>query len=435
MSEREWSVRTSKEAIEMHERYIVQTYKPHKFVYARARGVWVWNPEGEKKMEMLSCYSALGGGHCHKDILQAFVRQARRYWPGSNAFYNDVAPLFAKELVEFCEMTKVLPINTGAEAVERAIKIARKWGYTCKESAADSLGFETVVQAVQTAKNWGQKNKGIPLDTAQIILCHNNFHGRTITVISASSHDKYKRFFGPLTPGFTLIPYGDLDALERAITPYTVAFLAEPIQGEGGIVVPPEGYLKGAKRICEKHNVLLIWDEIQTGLGRCGKRFAYEYEDAKPDILILGKFLGGGPGQVSAAVCNEKVASVLEYPEDGSTFQCHPIDCAAALAGLRLIQDEGLPERAFELGNYFQAELEKMKSPYVKEIRGRGLLRGVELKPELGGAKPFVARLIDEGILCNQTHEHTIRFAPPLVITRREIDWALKRVKKVLAGR
>jgi ornithine--oxo-acid transaminase len=434
MTKREWSITTSQEAIETHERYIVQTYRPHEFVYARGRGVWVWNPEGERKMEMLSCYSALGGGHCHKDILRAFVRQARRYWPGSNAFYNDVAPLFAKELVEFCEMAKVLPINTGAEAVERAIKIARKWGYTCKENTGDSLGFERVVDVVETAKTWGKKTKGIPLDTAQIILCDNNFHGRTITVISASSHDKYKRYFGPLTPGFTLIPYGDLAALEKAITPYTVAFLAEPIQGEGGVVVPPEGYLKGAKRICEKRNVLLVWDEIQTGLGRCGKRFAYQYEDAKPDILVLGKFLGGGPGQVSAAVCNEKVASVLAYPEDGSTFQCHPIDCAAALAALRLLQDEGLPERAFELGNYFRAELEKMKSTRIKEIRGKGLLIGIELKHELGGAKPFVTKLIEEGILCNQTREHTIRLAPPLVITRREIDWALKRLKKVLAG-
>ncbi len=432
MKERAWHVGTSQEAIEMHERYIVQTYRPHKFVYAKGEGVWVWNPEGEKKMEMLSCYSALGGGHCHKAILDAFVRQANRYWPGSNAFYNDVAPLFAKELVEFCGMAKVLPINTGAEGVERAIKIARKWGYTCKENTGDSLGFESVVEAAETAKNWGHKEKGIPLDTAQIIVCDNNFHGRTITVISASSHEQYRKYFGPLTPGFTFVPYGDLEALEKAITPSTVAFLAEPIQGEGGVVVPPDGYLKGAREICHKHNVLLIWDEIQTGLGRCGKRFAYEYEDARPDILILGKFLGGGPGQVSAAVCSEKVAGVLGYPEDGSTFQCHPIDCAAALAALRLIQDEELAERAFELGNYFQAGLENIHSPQVKEIRGKGLLKGVELKHDLGGAKPFVARLIDEGILCNQTHEHTIRFAPPLIITKDEIDWALSIVKKVL---
>lgn len=433
MKERAWHVGTSQEAIEMHERYIVQTYRPHKFVYAKAEGVWVWNPEGEKKLEMLSCYSALGGGHCHKDILDAFVRQANRYWPGSNAFYNDVAPLFAKELVEFCGMAKVLPINTGAEGVERAIKIARKWGYTCKENTGDSLGFETVVEAAQTAKTWGQKEKGIPLDSAQIIVCDNNFHGRTITVISASSHEKYKKYFGPLTPGFTFVPYGDLEALEKAITPSTVAFLAEPIQGEGGVVVPPDGYLKGARETCDRHNVLLIWDEIQTGLGRCGRRFAYQYEEARPDILILGKFLGGGPGQVSAAVCSEKVADVLGYPEDGSTFQCHPIDCAAALAALRLIQDEGLAERAFELGNYFQEGLEKMNSPRVKDIRGKGLLKGVELNHDLGGAKPFVARLIDEGILCNQTHEHTIRFAPPLVITKSEIDWALERVKRVLS--
>lgn len=401
-------IKTSKEAIELHEKYIVQTYQPHKFVYAKAKGVWVWNPEGEKKMEMLSCYSSIGAGHCHPKILKAFIKQAKRYWPGSNAFYNDVAPLFEAELAEFCEMTKVLPMNTGAEAVERAVKIARKWGYVVK---------------------------GVPLNQAEIIVCDNNFHGRTITVISFSSNEPYKKYFGPHTPGFVIIPYGDLVALEKAITPNTVGFLAEPIQGEGGIIVPPEGYLRGAKEICEKHNVLLIWDEIQTGLGRCGKRFAYQYEDAKPNILILGKFLGGGPGQVSAVACDEKTANVLKPPEDGSTFQCHPIDCAAARACLKLIAEEKLAERAFELGNYFRQELREIKSPYVKEIRGKGLLIGVELKQEVGGARPFVARLIEEGdLLCNQTHVHTIRFAPPLVIKKKEIDWALERIEKVLTS-
>ncbi len=398
-------IKTSKEAIEMYEKNVVQTYRPHKFVYARGKGVWVWNPEGEKKMEMLSCYSSLGAGHCHPKILKAFIKQAKRYWPGSNAFYNDVAPLFVKELVEFTGMSKVLPINTGAEAVERAIKIARKWGYV---------------------------KKNVPLNQAEIIVCENNFHGRTITVISASSNKPYRHYFGPHTPGFVFIPYGDLDALEKAITPNTVALLAEPIQGEGGIIIPPEGYLEGAKEICEKHNILLIWDEIQTGLGRTGKRFAYQYENAKPNLLILGKFLGGGVGQVSAVACDEKTANILEYPEDGSTFQGHPVDCAATRAALKLIVEEKLAERAYELGNYFRGELRKIQSPYVKEVRGKGLLIGVELKHELGGARPFVAKLIEEGLLCNQTHEHTIRLAPPLIIKKKEIDWAIERIKRVL---
>jgi len=398
----------AEEYIDLHEKYIVQTYKPHKFVYSKGKGVWVWDPEGKKCLEMLSCYSALGAGHCHPKILKAFVKQAKRYWPGSNAFYNDVAPLFVKELVEFCQMSKVLPVNTGAEAVERVIKIVRKWGYTVK---------------------------GVPLNQAEIIVCENNFHGRTITVISASSNKPYKQYFGPHTPGFVFVPYGDLEALEKAITPNTVAFLAEPIQGEGGVIIPPEGYLSGARKICEKHNVLLAWDEVQTGLGRCGKRFAYQYEDAKPNILILGKFLGGGVGQVSAVACDEKTADILEYPEDGSTFMCHPVDCAAARAALKLIQEEKLPERAFELGNYFKEELKKIQSPYIKEVKGKGLLIGVELKNELGGARSFVDKLIESGILCNQTHTHTIRFAPPLIIKKKEIDWALKRIKKVLESK
>jgi len=400
-------IKTSKEAIEMHEKYVVQTYHPHEFVYARGKGVWVWNPEGQKKMEMLSCYSALGAGHCHPEILKAFIKQAKRYWPGSNAFYNDVAPLFEKELIEFCGMTKSVLINGGVDAVERAIKIARKWGYTVK---------------------------GIPKDKAEIITCENNFHGRTTTIISFSSHPEYKQYFGPLTPGFVQIPYDDLALLEKAITPNTAAFLVEPIQGEGGIIIPKAGYLKKAKEICEKNNVLFILDEIQTGLGRTGKRFAYQYEDAKPNILLLGKFLGGGVEQISAAVCDEKTADILKYKEDGSTFQGHPIACAVARTTLKLIIKEKLDERAYDLGNYFMQELRKIESPYVKEIRGRGLLIGVELKSELGGARPFVDKLVEEGLLCNQTHLHTIRFAPPLIIKKKEIDWAIERIRKVLTG-
>jgi ornithine--oxo-acid transaminase len=399
---------SSEELIAMHERYIIQTYRPHRFVYSRAKGVWVWNPEGEKCMDMLSCYSAIGAGHCHPEILNDFIWQAYKYWPGSNAFYNDVAPLFAKELAEFCEMYKVLPLNTGAEAAERAIKIARKWGYTVK---------------------------GIPKNKAKIIVCENNFHGRTTTIISASSHKEYKQYFGPLTPGFVIIPYGDLSALQKAITPNTAAFMVEPIQAEGGIIVPPDGYLKGAKEICEKNNVLFILDEIQTGLGRCGDRFAYLYDgkEAKPNILLLGKFLGGGVDQLSAVVCDEKTGDVLVYPEDGSTFQCHPLAMVAGRATLKLIVKENLPARSFVLGTYFREKLKAITGPGpIKEVRGKGLLIGVELKHELGGARPFVERLIKEGLLCNQTHEHTIRFAPPLTIEKEEIDWALRRIRKVL---
>lgn len=399
---------TSQEAIELRKKYIVETYRPHEFVYSKAKGVWVWNPEGEKKMEMLSCYSALGAGHCHPKILKAFFEQAKRYWPSSNAFYHDLSGIFGKALIEFTGMAKVVPINTGAEADERAIKIARKWGYAVK---------------------------GIPRYKAEIIGCYGGFHGRTMGVLSIVADPALTEDFKPLLPGFVQIPFGDLEALERAINENTCAFIVEPIQGEGGVIIPPAGYLKEAKRICEEHNVLFVLDEIQTGLGRCGKRFAYEYEDAKPNILLLGKFLGGGPGQISAAVCDEKTANVLVYPDDGSTFQCHPMECAAAIATLDLIVKENLPERARELGNYFMDELKKIKSPYVQEIRGRGLLIGVELKHELGGARQFVDRLIAEGLLCNETHVHTIRFAPPLIIKKKEIDWALERIKKVLSER
>ena len=421
-------IRSSQEAIELQKKYMIETYRPHNFAYSKGRGLWVYGPERgdlwtsllyflkclfrkelwkwqrQKKMEMLSCYSALGEGHCSPEILDAFTNQARRYWHGSRAFYNDVAPLLAKELVEFCGMSKVIFMNTGTEVDERAIKIARKWGYTVK---------------------------GIPKYKAEIIGCYGGFHGRTLASQSISADPLYEPFY-PLLPGFIQIPYGDLEALEKAINENTCAFIVEPIQGEAGVIVPPAGFLRKAKEICEKNNVLFILDEIQTGLGRCGKRFAYEYEDAKPNVLLLGKFLGGGPGQISATVCDEKTADVLKPPEDGSTFSCNPMECAAARVVLRDIVEKKLPERAYELGSYFMEELKELKNPYVKEVRGKGLLIAVELKHELGGARPFVDKLIEEGLLCHETHVHNIRFAPPLIIKKKEIDWALKKIKKVL---
>lgn len=396
----------SKDYIDYVNEYVVQTYKPLPIVYSRGKGVWIWDPEGKKYMEMLSCYSTMGLGHpAHPEVLRAFVRQAKKVGISSGAFYNEQLGPFAKELAGFCRMAKVLPMNSGVEAVERALKIARKWGYVVK---------------------------GIPRDKAEIIVCENNFHGRTITVIGFSDNPKYKEYFGPYTPGFVIIPFGNLQALDKAINKNTAAFLVEPIQGEGGVIVPPDGYLRGARELCQKHNVLFILDEVQTGLGRCGKRFAYEYEDAKPDILILGKFLGGGLAKVSAVVCSEKTAGVLAYPEDGSTFSAQPESLAAARMALKILVRDKLAENALEVGNYFMKRLREIKSPLIKEVRGRGLLIAIEFKPAAGGARKFTERLVQEGIACKETHEHVIRFAPPLIIKKEEIDWAVERIKKVL---
>ncbi|MFP3898538.1 MAG: ornithine--oxo-acid transaminase [Dehalococcoidia bacterium] len=396
----------SKEYIEWVNKYVVQTYHPLPIVYSRGEGVWVWDPEGKKYMEMLSCYSTLGLGHpAHPEVLRAFVSQAKRVGISSGAFYNEQLGPFAKELAEFCGMAKVLPVNSGAEAVERTIKIARKWGYVVK---------------------------GIERDKAEVIACENNFHGRTITVVSFSDNPSYSRYFGPLTPGFKVIPFGNVEALEKAINKNSAAFLVEPIQGEGGVIVPPDGYLRKAKELCEKHNVLFILDEVQTGLGRCGKRFAYEYEDAKPDMLILGKFLGGGLAKVAAVVCSEKTANVLEYPEDGSTFSAQPESLAAARVALKILVRDRLAENAFEVGNYFRKRLGEIANPLIKEIRGKGLLVAIEFKPEAGGARKFAEGLVEAGIACKETHQHVIRFAPPLIIKKEEIDWAVERIRRVL---
>lgn len=396
---------TAAKLIELTEKYIMETYNPLPVVLVRGKGPWVWDIEGRKYLDMLSCYSALSHGHCHPRILKVLTQQAKTLANISRAFYNDQMGLFCKELAEFAGFPKVLPMNTGAEAIEKAIKIVRKWGYTVK---------------------------GIARNRSKIIVCENNFHGRTITIISFSSEPLYKEDFGPHTPGFEIIPYGDLQALKNAIDENTVGFLVEPVQGEGGVIIPPEGYLKGAKEICQKNNVLFMLDEIQTGLGRCGKRFAYEYEDAKPDVLTLGKALGAGPCIISAVLCGEKVGDVLKPGEDGSTFSGSPLSCAVAREGLKVLIEEGLVENSYELGNYFMAKLQEIETPFVKDIRGKGLFIALEIKPEHGDARFLCEKLWKEGLLCKETHFTNIRLAPPLIIKKGEIDWAIKRIKKVL---
>ncbi len=377
-------------------------------VLSHGEGVWVTDVEGNRYLDCLSAYSAVNQGHSHPRIRQALVEQAARLTLTSRAFYNDQLGLFYKALHDLTGYERILPMNSGAEAVETAIKAARKWGYQVK---------------------------GVPKDQAEIIVCEGNFHGRTTTIISFSTQEQYKADFGPLTPGFKVIPYGDAEALEAAITPHTVAFLVEPIQGEGGVIVPPEGYLKRVREICNRHNVLLMADEIQTGLGRTGKLFACDHEDVWPDVMILGKALSGGFYPVSAVLSDEEVLGLFQPGDHGSTFGGNPLAAAVAREALAVLIEEGMIENAAEMGEYLQEQLAEINSPYIKEVRGRGLLIGVELKPEAGGARRFCEALRDEGILCKETHEHTIRFAPPLVIGKAEIDWALPRIRRVLMAR
>ncbi|NLO95157.1 MAG: ornithine--oxo-acid transaminase [Firmicutes bacterium] len=397
----------TEEFIREVDRYSARNYNPLPVVIERGEGVWVWDVEGNKYLDMLSAYSALNQGHRHPKIISALMEQAGKCTLTSRAFHNETMGPFLKTLCELAGYGKALPMNTGAEAVETAIKAARKWGLV---------------------------RKGVPENQGEIIVCENNFHGRTVTIISFSSEEQYRYGFGPYTPGFVLVPYGDLEALEKAITPHTVAVLAEPIQGEGGVVVPPQGYLAKMRELATEHNLLMMLDEIQTGLGRTGRLFAYEHEGAKPDVLILGKALGGGVYPVSAVLASEEVLGVFNPGDHGSTFGGNPLGAAVAQAALEVILEEDLPGRAEQLGNYFLEGLKALNSPYVREIRGRGLLIGVEIKTEYGSARPFCQRLMAEGLLCKETHEQTIRFAPPLVISKEEIDWALERIQKVLGA-
>ena len=344
-------------------------------------------------------------GHCHPRLVNALREQADKVTLTSRAFRNSQLPFFYKELTQLTGFDKVLPMNSGAEAVETALKATRKWGY---------------------------KIKGVPENQAEIIVCTNNFAGRTITIVGFSTEEQYKDGFGPFTPGFKVVEYGNIDDLEKAITANTVAFLVEPIQGEGGVIVPPEGYLKRASELCKENNMLLITDEIQSGLGRSGKLFAFEYDGIRPDAATIGKALSGGMYPVSAFLASEEVMSVFNPGDHGSTFGGNPLGAAVAVEALRVLVEEKLIENSFELGNYFRKKLTDVNSPYVKEIRGRGLFIGVELKPEVGGARQFCEALMERGILCKETHENVIRFAPPLVITKEEIDWAMGHIGEVL---
>ncbi len=393
--------------IQLEEEYGAHNYKPLDVVLSRGQGVWVWDVEGNKYMDCLAAYSAVNQGHCHPRIMKALSEQAGRLTLTSRAFRNDQLGLFYKELCELTRSHKVLPMNSGAEAVETVIKAVRKWGYQVK---------------------------GVADNEAEIIVCRNNFHGRTITIVGFSTDEGSRKGFGPFTPGFEVIPFGDLKALEAAITPKTVGFLVEPIQGEAGVIIPPEGYLQGAKEICEKNNVVLILDEIQTGLGRTGKLLAEEHEGIEADLTLIGKALSGGYYPISAVLSNKEVLGVLRPGEHGSTFGGNPLACAVARAAMKVLVEENLIENAEKLGAYFLEGLKTIDNPQIREIRGRGLMIGVELFPEAGGARPYCKRLMAEGLLCKETHEHTIRFAPPLVITREEVDWALERIRKVLGG-
>lgn len=395
----------TKAHIELNEKYGAHNYLPLPVVLEKGEGVWVWDVEGRRYLDMLSSYSALNQGHRHPRILKALIEQTQRITLTSRAFHNDVLGRFLKKLHDVTGYDKALPMNTGVEAVETALKIARKWGYV---------------------------KKGIPKYEGKVIVAEGNFHGRTITVISFSTEELYKEGFGPFTPGFEVVPYGDEKAIENAIDENTIAVLLEPIQGEGGVRIPPEGYLRKVREITRERNVLLILDEIQTGLGRTGKLFAFEWEDARPDILVLGKALGGGVYPVSAALANDDVMNVIGPNEHGSTFGGNPLAAAVGIASIDVIIEEKLPERARELGEYFLNELKKIESPFIKEVRGKGLLIGVEIKEEHGTARPFCEKLATLGILAKETHEQVIRFAPPLVITKEEIDWALERIEKVL---
>jgi ornithine--oxo-acid transaminase len=394
----------TRDYIVLEDLYGAHNYHPLDVVITRAKGIWVWDVEGKKYLDFLSAYSAVNQGHCHPRIVKVLQDQAKRLTLTSRAFRNDQWPFLAKELCEWTGYEMVLPMNSGAEAVETAIKAARKWAY---------------------------QKKGIPQDKAEIIACSNNFHGRTITLIGFSTEPLYRNDFGPFTPGFVVIPYGDIGALEAAINPNTTAFLVEPFQAEAGILIPPEGYLRKAKEICARNNVLFIADEIQTGLGRTGKIFACEHEGVKSDVAIIGKSLGGGCYPISAVLSSREILGLFKPGEHGSTFGGNPIACAVAREALRVIKEEKMIENAVEQGKYFLNKLKAIKSKHIKEIRGYGLLIGVELVPEAGGARRFCEELKKEGLLCKETHENVIRFAPPLIIKQKEINWAFKRIKKI----
>jgi ornithine--oxo-acid transaminase len=391
--------------INLENRYGANNYAPLDVVLTKGSGVWVEDVEGNRYMDCLSAYSAVNQGHCHPKIMATMQEQMKKLTLTSRAFRNDQLGLFYKELCELTNSHKVLPMNSGAEAVESAIKIVRKWGYTVK---------------------------GVPNDKAEIIVCRNNFHGRTIAIVGFSSDNDSRNGFGPFPAGFKQIPYGDAKALEDAITPNTVGFLVEPIQGEAGVIIPPQGYLRAVREICTKNNVMLVLDEIQTGLGRTGKLLAEEHEGIEADLTLIGKALSGGFYPVSAVLSNSEVMDVLNPGEHGSTFGGNPLAAAVARTALNVLIEENMIENAAKTGKHFLEGLRKINNPFIKEIRGKGLMIAVEFYPEAGGARQYVKKLAKKGLLCKETHRNTIRFAPPLVITEEEVDWALKIIEEIL---
>ena len=395
-------MKSNKEYVEFTEKFSAQNYHPLPVVLVRGQGIWVWDVEGKKYLDMLSGYSALNQGHCHPKIASALKSQLDKLTLTSRAFYNDKMGFFLEKICKLTGYEKALPMNSGAEAVETAIKVARKWGY---------------------------HRKKVKENAAEIIVCENNFHGRTTTVVGFSSDKQYRDGFGPFAPGFKMIPYDDAHAFENAINENTVGFLVEPIQGEGGVVVPTDGYLKRCQDICKKNKVLFIADEIQTGLGRTGKLFACEYEDVRPDILIMGKALSGGFYPVSAIACDNSIMHVIRPGDHGSTFGGNPLASAIGIAAIDVIVKEKLPHNAYDLGNWFMNELRKIQSPIIKEVRGKGLLIGVVLTVK---ARPYCERLMELGVLAKETHDMVIRFAPPLIIKKENLKWALPKIEQVL---
>ena len=396
-----------KQYIEIEQQLGAHNYKPLDVVLTRGEGVWVWDVDGKKYLDCLSAYSAVNQGHCHPEIMKTLMEQVQKLTLTSRAFRNDQLALFYQELCEMTNSHKVLPMNSGAEAVETVIKTVRKWGYQVK---------------------------GVPEDQAEIIVCENNFHDRTITIVGFSTDENSRKGFGPFTPGFKIIPYGDTKALEAAITPNTVGFLTEPIQGEAGVIIPPEGYMKEARNICDKNNIVLILDEIQTGLGRTGKLLAEEHDGIEADLTLIGKALSGGYYPISAVLSNSEVMSVLQPGEHGSTFGGNPLACAIGRTALKVLVEEGMVENAAKMGVYFLEGLKQIKDSKIKEVRGKGLLIGLEFYPDVGGARRYCETLMEKGLLCKETHDNIIRFAPPLIITQETIDWALERIEETIRG-
>jgi len=394
--------------IQLENRYGAHNYRPLDVVLSRGEGVWVWDVDGNRYLDCLSAYSAVNQGHCHPKIREAMVTQLNRLTLTSRAFRNDQLGIFYKEVCELTNSRKALPMNSGAEAIESAIKAVRKWGYTVK---------------------------GVPEEQAEIIVCENNFHGRTVTIVGCSTDETVRSGFGPFTPGFKTIPFGDAKALEDTITPHTVGFLVEPIQGEAGVIIPRKGYLREVKEVCESHRMVLMLDEIQTGLGRTGKLLAEEHDGIEAEITVIGKALSGGYYPVSAVLARSEVLDVLQPGEHGSTFGGNPLACAVARTALKVLVEEGLFENAAVMGSYFLQGLKQIKSDTIKEVRGKGLMLGLELHPEAGGARQYCERLKDRSLLCKDTHKHVIRIAPPLVIDRDAIDWALERIRQVFMGK